>query len=55
MRPKHRKDYNHCKSGWVGGNVRYQRRRPTRGMGKARMSAHWREHRRRVEPEVDPD
>jgi hypothetical protein len=27
MRPKHRKDQNHGKSGWVGGNPRYRRRR----------------------------
>lgn len=25
---KHRRDYNHCKSGWVGGNPRYDRRHP---------------------------
>jgi hypothetical protein len=25
MRIKHRKDYNHGKSGWVGGNPRYDR------------------------------
>ena len=28
MRTKHRKDYNHGKSGWVGGNPRYKRKRP---------------------------
>jgi hypothetical protein len=27
MRPKHRKDGNHGKRGWVSGNPRYRRRR----------------------------
>jgi len=31
MRPKHRKDYNHGKQGFVGGNPRHQR---TKAMAK---------------------
>jgi hypothetical protein len=27
VRQKHRKDKNHGKNGWVGGNPRYQRKR----------------------------
>lgn len=35
MRPKHRNDYNHGKSGMVGGNPRYNRGTPyvARSMG----------------------
>lgn len=34
---KHRKDYNHVKSGFIGGNRRYDRRYPelAKGMGRA--------------------
>ncbi len=27
---KHRKDYNNGKNGWVGGNPRYNRKKPDR-------------------------
>lgn len=30
MRPKHRRDKNHGKNGWVGGNPRYNRHRKRR-------------------------
>lgn len=38
MKAKHRNDYPSCrdKGTWVGGNPRYNRRRPTRGMGRGR-------------------
>lgn len=35
MRAKHRKDHNHGKNGFVSGNARYKRSKPTRKMGKA--------------------
>jgi hypothetical protein len=37
-RPKHRRDHNHGKSGWIAGNVRYKRSKPTAKMGKAKAS-----------------
>lgn len=30
---KHRKDNNHGKSGWVGGNPRYKRQKPFHNKG----------------------
>lgn len=33
---KHRNDYNHGKTGWVGGNPRYDRRNPDRGRSMGR-------------------
>ena len=45
LRRKHRKDYNHGKSGWVGGNARYRRTKATVGhnrtMGRAAQTAYW--------------
>ncbi len=31
---KHRRDYNHGKSGWVGGNPRYKRTKATEGKNR---------------------
>lgn len=40
---KHREDYNHGKHGFIGGNIRYDRRHVDQGgnrsMGKARASS----------------
>jgi hypothetical protein len=40
-RRKHRKDHNHGKGGFVGGNIRYNRNRKKEqiGLGRARASS----------------
>lgn len=38
MRTKHPKDTNKGKNGFVSGNIRYKRSKPSTKMGKARTS-----------------
>ena len=42
-RPKHRKDHNHGKNGWVGGNPRYGK---SKGFHKAQRAKN-----KRIKPE----
>lgn len=38
---KHRKDHRHGKNGFIAGNYRYRRTKPTKKMGRATRSLYW--------------